>query len=1101
MGLHLTNALEQWSGKHLLPVDRGLALSSVEGPFAPSRSPMGSWSSTQTREDRTRFVPSSVSDTGRIAETWSSTRERDDRARFATVDICTGTLTPEPWSSVQLHDDRVRIAGAPGRKGRGAYGAVAVATATLALLVAAPAAWADPGSSGSTPAASGTTPTDQAQGSGTPDATVPASGQQSSVAAGTSVTPAADGQTSGSTDASSSDPTPAADITVPEPPASSGSAQSATASAGSDQHGAQNTNVGVRTGQGGDDGAVIQGNSDAATASSSTSGGTAPVADGTSSNAEATATQTAAGNTNVAIRVASPGNVGPTTQSNAAQASAGGSGNANASATQTSPANVNVVVRVGSPGDNAPVDQQNTVTATAGPDTPAPVSAGGGATTGQTDQSVPTTGDATGANDSTTDQEIVQEQGGSAPQVGESPELEAGTVDEQPTGTATATQTGASNLNVSVRIGSPGVDGRVQQVNTATATGSGPDLGVVAVEGGTNTSVSIVVPGDVSAPGSTWTWTWTWTTAGTPIGGAAGDVAPTDGPDWTWAWTTAEQAGAATTTGSTATGPTGTFTWNWTWTKPDGTTSTWTWQQACSCNWTWTWTWDWSAGAPASTPAPAAEGAVEQPAGTVPAPTTTYATGDVTQQNSAAANAVAGAELLTSRVADEQPYAGDGYVSQIIDTEQQATATATVVMTDPLNLGVGFGVGSGDLSQANTLEADALAFDHLDATQVVVQQQTQSATVSQTVSAGNWATGGQLAVATADAGSADTVNRSVGWAPGGNSAHLDDVAQWNGGASSATAINWESSVQWIQQFVSAGQATTQEADAANSLVTIQSAVALATTWQAQLSNLNDVLVPTGSRATNPSLSQSNVATASAVAANVDGTQQWISQFQSGESDDEGSLAVNEATTTQSGLEGMTAQQLDLVNRSGWRGVEPPPAAPPVPAPATAPPVGTDVVEQDVVVMAPAELVTTLPPAPRPRLHRLHPRAEISIVTAAAPGESAAHATCVADCAPAVPDADGETAAQVVRLSATRVAPLDRPRHHAEASTAPSGKNTMPDGGFGSGSSGSAPPSGSGPVAFATRAYTFATPAHLGSHVPAPALGPPVATADPFERPG
>lgn len=1019
---------------------------------------------------------------------------------------------------MQLHDDRVRIAGAPSRKGRGAYGAVAVATATLALLVAAPAAWADPGSSGSTPAASGATPTVDAQeGSGTPDAAPPANGQQSSQGTGTSVTPAADGQTSGSTDASSSqDQTPAADVTVPDPPASNGSAQSATASASSDQQGAQNTNVDVRTGQGGDDGAVTQGNSDAATTSSSTSGGTAPAAGGTSSNADATATQTAPGNSNVDVRVGSPGNVGPTTQSNAAQASAGASGNASAGATQTSPGNVNVVVRVGSPGDNGPVDQQNTVAATAGADAPTPVSAGGGVTTGQTDQTVPTTGDATGANDSTTDQEIVQEQGGSAPQVGETPELGAGTVDGQPVGTATATQTGASNVNVSVRIGSPGADGPVQQANTASATGSAPDLGVVTTDGGTNTSVSIVVPGDVSAPGATWTWTWTWTTDGTPTGGTAGDVAPTDGPDWTWAWTTAEQAAAAAqpdststsssaaTAGSTAIGTTGSFTWTWTWTKPDGTTSTWTWQQSCSCTWTWTWTWDWSAGAPASTlaPAPATDGTVPQPAGTAPAPTTTYATGDVTQQNSAAANAVAGAELLTSRVTDGQPDTGSADAGQILDAEQQATATATVVMTDPLNLGVGFGVESGDLSQANTLEADALAADHRDATQVVVQQQTQSATVSQTASAGNWAAGGQLALATADAGSADTVNRTVGWAPEGNSARLDDVAQWNGGTSTATAINWESSVQWIQQFLNAGQATTQEADAVNSLITVQSAVALATTWQAQLANLNDVLVPAGSRATNPSLSQSNVATASALAANLDGTQQWISQVQSGESDYEGSLAVNEATTTQSGLEGMTAQQLDLVNRAGWRGVEPPPASP-TPAPAPPPPVYDVVVEQAVVVAAPPTLVVTLPPAPRARPHRLRPRADVSIVTAAAPGERPAHATCVADCVPAVPDADGEPAAQVVRPSrpTTREVQQDRPRRHAEASTAPSGGNTLPDGGFGSGSSGSAPSSGGGPVAFATRAYKLATPARLGSHLPAPALGPPVATPDPFERPG
>ena len=776
---------------------------------------------------------------------------------------------------------------------------------------------------------------------------------------------------------------------------------------------------------------------------------------------------------------------------------------------------MNVIVRVGSPGDNGPVDQQNTVTATAGTSTPDPISAGGGVASGSTVQSVPTTGEADGTNESTTDQQIVQEQGGVAPSVGESPNLISGPVDPTSIGSASVTQTGASNLNVSIRVGSPGTDGQVQQGNTATATGTSPALGVVTSDGGTNNNVTILIPGVISAPGSDWNWTWTWTSDGTPpLGAAAGDVAPTTGPDWNWSWTPA--SGTSTTptgnqTGSAGQSATGMFTWTWTWTTADGKTMTWTQQQACDCNWTWTWTWDWSTGLPTQTAVPDATN-TEPPSSTEPssspAPATTYDIGPVTQQNIAAANALAGAELYTSQTLDQQPGLQGADASQILAVDQQATATAEVSMIDPLNLNRTWGVGSGAVNQANTLEADALAFDHLDATQVVIQQQTQSPTTTQSVSASNWAGGEQIAVATADAGSNATANRNIVSAPAGNSAHVDQVGQWNGGTSSATSVNWESTIQWIQQFENAGTATAQDEEAVNITSLSQSAISLSLTWQAQVTNLNDLLVPAGSRATNPSVSQSNVDSATTNSVNDDQTQQWVSQFQNGEADLEGSLASNQSMTTQSDLEGMTASQLTTVNRAAWLGVEPPADGP-----------FTGGSEPPSQVTASIQLISALPQAGISSLHGislLHGLAgksrtvRMSRLPALSVGARAAHHSttdsgdAASQAAWAAPQSgtDGELlgADSTTHPSGGQTSGSHH-RHEDSASSAPSGTNNLPGSSLGTGTSGSAPSSGGGPVAIFDRTYKFATPAHLGSHVPTLALEPRVESPDPFERPG
>lgn len=990
---------------------------------------------------------------------------------------------------------------------------VALAAATLALAVAAPV-WADTGASDTPPAAADTTTTtttDQ-QPSGTPDATPAATVDPSTDASGATVTPAPDNTSSGSTDASSS-----TDASLPQTPADpAGSAQSSDASASATQTGADNSSTTVRTGQGGNDGSVTQGNSDAATASSSSSGGTAPAAGDTSSNAAdpnaassnaaAAATQTAPGNSNVVVRVGSPGDVGAVNQSNDAQSQAGASsdpsGQAAAQTTQTSPSNVNVVVRVGSPGDNGTVTQQNTATATAGSDAPTPVTAGGSAGSGSTQQSVPTTGDVTGQNGSSTDQSIVQEQDGSAPLVGEDPTLASGSGDPSGIGSATVTQTGATNVNVSVRVGSPGTDGTVTQQNTATATGSTPDLSVVSTDGGSNTNVSIVIPGGpTSDPGSDWTWNWVWDSSTTPPADAT-----TDGSDWSWVWSDtaapADASGTATAGGPTdqptTPTPAGTFTWTWTWTMPDGTTVTRSVSQPCDCNWNWTWTWDWSNGAPASTPADGSSTDAAQPQ--APAPSTTYDTGAVDQQNTAAANASAGAELLVGQLADQQPGI-PGDVSQILVSQQSAVAAASVTQSDPQNANFGFGVATGSVRQANTIEADAVAFDHLDATQVTIQQATTADGTEQSLTATNWAGVQQTAVAYAEADSAGTANVNLAWAPRPNHAAVGDVAQWNGAASSALSVNWAGTLQWIQQFQTAGTATGQQMIAVNLLVDQQSAFSLALAAQLQVVNLNELAVPAGSRATNPSITQSNIDTASAGSISVDETQQWISQTQSGMNQFELSQAGNQSWTTQSNNEQVTGAQLQLSNVAGWLGIEPGPAPASAPAPVVEAPrqFTPSLVTQPVVEPDPAPLHGAPPwrtwPAvaagvPRPHGHHIAsfaPPAGRRPVIASRPGRLAVLA---------------EHSRPTVSHRHLRHSKPAAPRRVTRGGASlPPGGNPVPPGAAGLGSSGSAPSQGSGPVGSLTRSSKLAAPAHFGPRTPAPALGPPAAFLDPFERPG
>jgi GTP cyclohydrolase II len=236
------------------------------------------------------------------------------------------------------------------------------------------------------------------------------------------------------------------------------------------------------------------------------------------------ATQIDPSNTNISIRVLSPGDDGSVSQSNTAGSSAtagnragttqaadqgsGGSGiqtstqgsttdqlaGALSAAAQLGASNVNAPVRVLSPGSDGDVTQSNTAGSSA--------SAGNAATAGQSatqDGGGSSCGcDGSGSGVQTSKQAAGTEQGAGA--------------------LSTATQDHPSNTNVSIRVLSPGSDGDVTQANTA---GSSATAGNAAstTQGATQSS-GTSAPAPVLASGTS------STTTTAPASPAAAPVAP-----------------------------------------------------------------------------------------------------------------------------------------------------------------------------------------------------------------------------------------------------------------------------------------------------------------------------------------------------------------------------------------------------------------------------------------------------------------------------------------------------------------------------------------------------------------------------------------------
>jgi hypothetical protein len=281
-----------------------------------------------------------------------------------------------------------------------------------------------------------------------------------------------------------------------------GSQQSATSSANSTQVQPSNTNISVRIGSEGDGGAVNQsnsstalsaaGNSNDTTQQAGQSAGGAGVQDAEqaakndqTADSSANSTQIKPSNTNISVRIGSPGDDGSVTQTNSSKAasvagnkndttqsagqSGGGSGGiqsvdqkagneqaaqSDATSKQVKPSNTNISVRIGSKGDDGSVTQTNSSDAK---------SAAGNKneTTQQSEQGsgaapaplISKCGGTCGSNDGPAVQNADQK-----------------AYNDQSAGSsATSEQDSPSNVNIPVRIHSSGTDGDVTQTNSSTA--------------------------------------------------------------------------------------------------------------------------------------------------------------------------------------------------------------------------------------------------------------------------------------------------------------------------------------------------------------------------------------------------------------------------------------------------------------------------------------------------------------------------------------------------------------------------------------------------------------------------------------------------------
>ena len=952
-------------------------------------------------------------------------------------------------------------------------------------------------------------------------------------------------------DSTDSSDTPAASDNPP-----SSNTQDAQGNATANQSGAQNGNLLVQVGQSGDTGTVNQGNQAGSSASSSSTGSLPQDGSDPSATATANTNQDSPGNTNVTVLVGSQGDVGSVGQQNTAQADAaaqgttdasgtGGGGQANANATQTSPSNVNVVVRVGSPGDNGTVTQQNNVVASAGPNsTTTPFDTTDTTGPAATDQLVTTSNtqsDVTNAGD--VEQQLIQTQDGPGPDV----TADAGDALALPTtsvGSALATQTGALNLNVSIRIGSPGSDGSVVQTNGATSTGTSPELAIVNVTDGSNVNLSIVLPGSAdSAPGDNWMWNWLWTGDGTPPSGATADsAAPTTGSTWNWSWTTS----SATTPTTTPTPTPGTFTWTWTWTLPNGQVTTVTQQQACDCNWQWNWTWDWSTGLPTSTsvdPTTASSGAAPAPGD---APSLTLDNGPVDQSNTVQATATASTDVpVTPLLAVDQSGVDpalemqDAEPGQSFANTQSATATAQADQIDPSNMNSvwGRGIPVASVTQANTVTASSDAETAAVLDQELIQGQDGTPDTYQWLGAQQTAVNTQVVSAGTQATQTGAANTNIVSAPDPNQAAVGAIAQVNSATSTATVLALAALTQQLAQFEDAIGSGLEMIDLTQLLTNSQTADVTATAAQTLTQNLDNLVVPAASRATNPALRQRNIASVVASSGNYGYESSIAFQYQGGAVDIENTSALQQITVTQSGTSSAPVSQNQLLNQAGWLGVEPPP--PTVPGGGDQGGGGGDSTGAGGGTTASTTIVasTTIggsyvafsKRAPAPG-HHVHPTTTTTKSSGSQPtsapfappsfGWSPGAAPTSAGAQPA----SGPTGLSPPPAQVTQYAPWstpcsdcsgagksttgsDKSRHGGAGvaaavqtdgpwSPVPSSPNSA-----GSATSGSAPSTGSGQIVIAFGPYKLVAPQVLGPQMPAPILGRSVVFLDPFERPG
>jgi hypothetical protein len=732
--------------------------------------------------------------------------------------------------------------------------------------------------------------------------------------------------------------------------ASSTSSQTADAAAGSTQDQPSNVNNSVRHDQPGDIGDVTQSNTSSASASAANtvnipaggfpSGSAAPgVIDGStqSASAGADANQNGATNVNVSVLVDSPGNIGAVTQTNTASADGtaansatfgaaadplatdgGQTAGATATANQSDPLNLNVSVRVDSPGDNGAVTQTNTASAAASSESLATFADAVATLADQLDDA------ANEADDRQTEKLL---EGAADTFADGADELEDIAAD---TSEASASQSGGTNVNLSVRVNSDGENGDVTQENSASATENGLE-GTIVQTDGRNADISIRIEDEnLVADLTIWHWTWTLVWDGvTPLDlGALYDSIV----GWDWDMGVPETGGSATTislvtVGSTPEGaaaeatateapPPGTWIWNWDFAWGDWALD-FNWNELAPCaTCTWIWDWNWVLGAPAE-PVLEQDTAAETAAETVVVPAETsvvLAIGEeepgeaaqvvevasappVVQTNSAAAVAEAINIVELTGQAPDAYQAGESSeqaqaLGQEIEVTQAATAGSLAAQADPLNHSVTIDTA---VQQQNLVEAAALAGNYATGEQVAQAAQA-GAGAEQEQGAGQGITIAQTSTAIAVADQQEAVNEAR--ADGGT------VTQTNAAVAEAGATT----ESWVGQTVVQGQAgeeSIQEQSSEQLVEITQIATAAAVTTQASVRNQST------SRKTE--VVQANGASAAALTELYVDAVQEVAQVQAGSESIQSQLAVQYGLFLQHLFAGADATQLDAMN--------------------------------------------------------------------------------------------------------------------------------------------------------------------------------------------
>jgi trimeric autotransporter adhesin len=556
--------------------------------------------------------------------------------------------------------------------------------------------------------------------------------------------------------------------------------------------------------------------------------------------AAADSSQTDVGNSNTSVAVETPTETGGVAQENSSGADAGasttsngettGGAQADANATQNGATNTNVEVRVDSPGGTGPVSQVNTVDASAAGDIATATAAG--ADVGNVNVSIRI--DSPGDNGEVTQlNQAAAEIAALADMVGVGETL------------GTATLDGAYNTNVSIRIASPGEDGLVTQWSGATLSGDaiGEDWLAVTTDA-TNTNVAIDLAEwltGLSIP-TNWTWTWNWVWDGTQELNAETiwQALQADLASWQWSWQWSEAEALPSASAATVAQQPGSWNWSWAWDQADVPAWSWDWiwsafAPCAECTWNWSWNWSWTNLAQAETLA-------EPPVPVENFTLTALADGEgltVGQLNAAYAAALAAAESeYTQGLAQEQSGASQqtSDAVQVIDVNQLALADAFAAQADAWNVNAVLpfvatydGMQGGSVTQANVASASATAIASSSVNQDIAQGASGDG-AEQTQWAGQNA--GVDQVAGAQAGATQTSVANV------NASYGSEIGQLNGVYAEATAVTTSEISQGIEQYAGGGTGALQSQQAGQLTEVGQMHGAFATASQTEAYNWN-----------------------------------------------------------------------------------------------------------------------------------------------------------------------------------------------------------------------------------------------------------------------